>query len=136
MKKILSISIIAFLLIIFIILFSAGCKKDRIERKKYKIIGRWDRVPMSKSELDKQVVWNFFDGDTLITEDNSILDTANYFIDTKHYRYYLNISDLGINLDGKYLIDKLKDDILMLQRTANNAGDSEGAYIRIEFIKQ
>ena len=91
---------------------------------------------MSISELDKQVVWNFFDDDILITENNSILDTANYFIDTKHYRYYLNISGLGINLDGKYLIDKLKDDILMLQRMANNAGDSEGAYIRIEFIKQ
>ncbi len=136
MKKILSINTITYLLIIFIIFFSAGCKKDRIEKRKYEIIGSWKRVPMSISELDKQVVWNFFDDDILITENNSILDTANYFIDTKHYRYYLNISGLGINLDGKYLIDKLKDDILMLQRMANNAGDSEGAYIRIEFIKQ
>ncbi len=127
-----------YVLILFItlsIIASLGsCKKS----KEKKIIGKWELVPMSKDEQDNLQVWEFYDGDKLVVvKENFTDDVGNYFIETKLFQSFVNISDLDPiinNQNGKYRIEKLKKDIMILHRIYDEEGDSD--FVRKEFTKQ
>ena len=127
-----------YVLILFItisIIVSLGsCKKQ----KEKEIIGKWDLAPMSKNEQDNLQVWEFYEGDKLVVvEENFTDDVGNYFIETKLFHSFVNISDLDAKVtsqNGKYRIEKLKKDIMILHRIYDEEGGSY--YVRKEFTKQ
>lgn len=127
-----------YVLILFItlsIIVSLGsCKKQ----KEKKIIGKWELAPMSKDEQDNLQVWEFYDGGQLIVVTETLPDdNGEYFIETELFHSFVNISGLDPKVtsqNGKFRIEKLKKDIMILCRIYDEQGDSY--FYRKEFTKQ
>ncbi|RLD49767.1 MAG: hypothetical protein DRI94_10440 [Bacteroidetes bacterium] len=124
--------IVTFLLIISLF---ASCKKHVIS----KIEGEWKMVPLNEYFLDKNVTWNFAEGDNLIiTEvatDTTIIDSAKYEIKVNVIgKKTILITDRKSN-NGTYLINKLNKSVLKLERTVKDDGESAGAFLWYEFVK-
>lgn len=114
---------ILFLSIIVIFIFSCAKSKEN------KLIGIWTLVDYNNPQNDK-TTWEFkSDGTLWIKNDSVFVDTAEYDFQTESMRYYVDIVGMGLKnvYDGKYHIDKLTKDLLMIQ--------SQNPFYRYEFIK-
>ena len=133
MKNLRTYRILFFSLFLSFIFFIIGCgKKYEVE-----IVGNWQETPMT----DKPVyscVWTFYDDNSIkIKENPDTIYKAEYSIEKKFNFHFVTITNLEetLMLNGKYRIDELKDGILKLQRVELENGESDGAYLRKEFIK-
>lgn len=134
MKKIFNVVII-FLVSFFVISSFGSCKKA----KEKKIVGNWRLVPETKPIQGQSVTYFVFSDDNKvnrITEDTLI---ADYSISSENLQYYLQIIGFDIayvDLGGKYSINELSKDILIITRIQKSNGDKGGAFKRLEFVKE
>ncbi|MCK4661972.1 MAG: hypothetical protein KAT68_03860 [Bacteroidales bacterium] len=133
MKNLRTYRILFFSLFLSFILFIIGCgKKYEVE-----IVGNWEETPMTDKPVNTRV-WTFYDDNSMkIEETADTVYKAEYSLEKKFNFHFVTISNLerGLLFNGKYRIDELKDGILKLQRVELENGESDGAYLRKEFIK-
>ena len=124
--------IVTFLLIISLF---ASCKKHILS----KIEGEWKMTPLNEYYLDKDVTWNFAENDKLIiTEvatDTTIVDSAKYEIKINATGKRTVIITEREKNNGTYLINHLDKNLLKLQRSEKENGETEGAFLWYEFVK-
>ena len=117
-------------LIVSLLFFGFYACNSFVEKRTEKLQGNWNRIPITN---ENKIVWSFLKENMLIrTEHDTILDTAQYSLELKQGRYYLDILNLNYDLNGKYIILKCNDEILILQRVE---AEYEGAFLRREFVK-
>lgn len=136
MKSNISFRYVLILFITISIIASLGsCEKS----KEKKIVGTWELAPMNEYEQNNPVVWEFYDGTKLMIYKNDLeIDTANYSISAKRFKYFINISglqEMATGLDGKYRIEKLTKDILIIHRVYDDEYKND-YFVRKEFSKQ
>lgn len=124
-------NLIAILLLLSIF---TSCKKKALS----KIDGDWKLIPLNEYFIDKDVTWNFTDGNLTITEistDTSITENSKYELKvTAAGKKYLTISERKKN-NGKYLILTLHKNVLKLERVEKEDGETAGAFLWYEFVK-
>ncbi|MBE9469539.1 MAG: hypothetical protein IMY72_14630 [Bacteroidetes bacterium] len=134
MKKTLNI-VIAFLISFFVISFFGSCEKA----KEDKIVGDW-RLISEKEPVPEELVTHFvfFDDNTVkLVSDVTLI--ADYSVSSENLHYYLKIIGFEvsfISLGGKYLINELSKDVLKITRVELSNGEKNGAFKRLEFIKE
>jgi len=112
-----------------------SCQK----KQEKKISGEWNYVYLSNVSNTTQT-WDFSNDKNLyrkITTDTTIIDTANWKIDTKVFeRPLLIISNFKDSLNnGIYEVLTLNKKYLVAQRISFLNGTTGGAFNRIEFYK-
>lgn len=133
----------AILLILAVIIIS-GCK----DSKERNIIGEWQKINFTEEE--DTIIWSFFDGGKLtISISDSVRDSADYVLSSNVLEYYIDVEgfchpvedttnveyDYSSCEDGRYKINKLSNDILILQRLSNGDGSSNATFRYYEFTK-
>lgn len=103
------------------------------------IVGTWRHGNIS-DQYDS-VVWKFHDDGVVevIRDPNcNSLDTCfgTYFVEGMLHIPYVTIEDIGDDINGKYQADELSNKFLKMTRKELEDGESEGAYLRREFVKQ
>lgn len=96
---------------------------------------------MSSADTGKTQLWTFNNSAELIRvihrNDSLFYDTAAWEVEKKiDEPKYLTVKGLDGYFDGKYQILKLNKKFLFLQRTNLNDGNSNGAFLRLEFSKE
>ena len=113
---------------IMILLSILSCSKS----KQKKLIGTWELIPMNSVDTGSVTTWTFYDNNSLIiskTSDTISYDTATYQFTEKFFKYYIDIYGYDIYSDGYYFIEKINNNILILQMEHPN-------YYRREFTKK
>lgn len=130
---------IFYILLLGIILVSAGCSKSKLENK---IVGDWTQLSVGQNELkNKVVVWTFTADHKIYRsttyEDEVTIDTASWSLNVKFaQKNILTIENLDpMWLDGKHIIHEL-DDYMKLQRVEFTNGHSDGSFYWSEFEKK
>jgi|GEM_PF-1897218 len=119
--------IIPFLLLTIFLMVSCAKSKEN------KLIGKWKQIDYNNLNSTDSITWEFkADGTLWISNDTAYTDTAVYDFQSHSMRYYVQISGLGTSKsdddwDGLYHIDKLTNDVLMLQ--------CQDPFLRWEFMK-
>lgn len=115
--------LIIFLLIISI-LSIAGCKKS----KQNKLTGSWELLPQTADVQYDEKIYKFDSGNILyITTNDSLVDTADYRLESDFFKYYVVITGIGGGVDGRYYIEKMNRKVLILQ--------CQAPYLRKEFTR-
>lgn len=128
-------------------LLAIGCRG----KKEEKLVGEWKQIPFVDPEtVTSYNFWIFYPGDALIIKDSVI---EGDLIESIQYTYDLDGSKLRIFGDwgyapaagdprGEYWIDQLNDDYLKMTKRKHPAdtawwgGSEEGAFLRIELVRQ
>ncbi len=120
--------LISFFIITVFLLVSCAKSKEN------KLIGKWNLVDYNNPNSTDTTTWEFkADGTLWVMQDTIHIDTADYDFQTQSMRYYVVIIGLGPtksddDWDGKYHIDKLTKDVLMLQ--------CQDPFLRWEFTRK
>ena len=133
--------LLASVFFVLLLLFSASCKKS----KEKKIVGAWSYVPTSNvNNPDNQQVWTFDGTNKLKVEvaesDTTYIYNGNYVVSSKFMKgNYVDITGIYVYWNGLYKIEKLKDDVMVLNRVEKSddfENKEEGAFLWKEFIKK
>ena len=132
-----------FIIVIISIIYSTSCTKS----KENKLVGVWEyQVLKNISSNKEQQLWTFDGTDKLtidITNPDTILNySGTYNVSSKFMGingYYVNIKGIYSLWNGLYKIEKLKDNILVINRVKKNE-DSEnqqegGEFLWKEFVR-
>jgi hypothetical protein len=112
-----------------------GCK--RIQEKR--IIGEWTVENLRRNDVPGK--WIFYDNNTvdIINDDNALNDTLHgeYGIKSKMQNYvYIDCgSSYDRLLNGKFYIEKMKKNKMILTRREYLTGEKGGAFLQREFYK-
>ena len=138
MKKYL---LVVSVLVLFVFL-GVSCKKS----KENKITGEWTYLPLNNVEnTTSKQVWTFDGTNKLKIEvagtDTTFVYDGEYVVSSKFMKgYYVNVTGIYLYWNGLYKIEKLKSDVLILNRVEKNS-DSEypdedgGVFLWKEFSK-
>ena len=135
MKKFFGILI----LIATVAVIISGCRGSQ----QNKLIGTWKQIPFTKP-TGSETLWEFYAGDALVV---SNYDTAGVFMDSISYTYSIDRSTFDVFGDGTYLpgagdprgefwVDELTDTNFKITKRKHPDGSTDGAYLRLEFVKQ
>ncbi len=116
----------------------SSCSKAKEEEK---IIGSWSKVFLRADEADQILIWTFDEGQALYTTkyetDTIKIDTAQFVIDKKFPSiFYIDITGLDLDENGRYQVIKLNKKILVIERIAYSNGSVPGSYLWREFVKK
>ena len=130
-------------LVVLLVFVGSSCKKTKENR----IVGEWSYVPLNNVDNpSNDQVWTF-DGSNKLNVVVKEIDTTytyngSYEISSKFMNgYYVDITGIFKYWNGRYKIEKLKDNVMILNRVEKNA-DSEnpteegGAFLWKEFVKK
>ncbi len=138
-------NIIIVLILAFTIPF-IGCRN----KEDQKLVGTWKEIPFVKPEEALEIkIWSFYAGDALEIESTSQAGE----VDTLLYTYNIDGSTLKIfgdgvygpatgDVRGEYWVDALDKEFLKMTKrkhpsdTAYWGGSTDGAFLRIELVKQ
>lgn len=114
--------------LIFLILVASlalfSCKK----KKEAKVIGTWELLPQNIQERDHTVYWTFMADQNIIrVMDDTLSDTGTWSLEDDFFKYFIKISDLDANVNANYWIEKVNNEVLILQ--------AQSPYIRKELVK-
>ncbi len=138
MKKYL---LVVSVLVLFVFL-GTSCKKS----KESKITGEWKYLPLNNVEnTSNKQIWTFDGTNKLKIEvagtDTTFVYDGEYVVSSKFMKgYYVNITGVYLYWNGLYKIEKLKSNVLILNRIERNS-DSEspekegGVFLWKEFSK-
>ncbi|RLD61432.1 MAG: hypothetical protein DRJ01_07905 [Bacteroidetes bacterium] len=134
MKKILNIVIV--IIVSFFVISSFGsCKKA----KEKKIVGNWRLVTEKEPVQGQTVTYFVFSDDNIVKRISGDTLVADYSVLSEDLHYYLQINGFDVSfvdLGGKYSINELSKDILIITRIQKSNGDKGGAFKRLEFVKE
>jgi len=101
-----------------------SCKKA----KENKLIGEWRLLPQNASDRNDTVIYRFESNQILYRIKNGVwVDTGDYEVKSEFFKYYVVIKNLNQYDDANYYIEKIKNNILILQ--------CYSPYLRKEFVK-
>ena len=122
-------------------IFFLSCKKS----KENKLIGTWVNQPLESTtdESDFEQLWTFDAASGLVVKsistDTVITMSGIYSVSSKNMGmsgYYIQITNVDGLLDGKYRIKKLDDSKMSLHRIELADGNTAGAFLWKDFLKQ
>jgi hypothetical protein len=124
------------ILSVFVLIFTACTKNDAGT-----LSGDWEFVYFSSNSTGETQTWTFDGSSTL---DISITKTDTVLTNTGTYSYYsksfskdeLDLGSLGSYTDGKYVIHKLKNGHLAIERISLPNSNEKGAFMWKEFIRK
>lgn len=114
-------------------LTTLSCKKEKVR----KLQGTWKLIEFNQSTPSSTAdgFWRFKDDMVIrIAQDTTPTDTANYTIEVNITKSYLIFSDFQFDhlaLNGKWLIQKLNEDVLILI-TEEAGGQTAREFYKIE----
>jgi hypothetical protein len=118
-----------------------------LKSKEEAIVGNWEyQVLQNVENATEKQIWSFDAASnvkvTVTTADTSYSTKGTYIMSKKSMGlrgYYIQIKDLYVanaNVSGFYKINKLKKDILVINRIEKEDGKTDGAFLWSEFIKK
>jgi hypothetical protein len=105
--------------------------------KENKLTGTWKQeIPLAYEPVIKET-WSFTDEKNVIrqiySQDTTLIDTGQFYVNTTARRNYLVIENLDYNLNGTYIMLKQTKEMLLLQRVE---AEYAAAFLRKEFTKE
>lgn len=107
--------------------------------------GTWTQETFQHDSVKTPEIWTFSDSGLLIENVSNQKNrnvTGNYTLSSKGLKSFLQITEFGSGMDGKYLIEKFGGKrlvILRIEKDPDHVGEGEpitaGAYIRKELYK-
>ncbi len=103
-----------FLFVVIIGLTNCAKKKQNL------LIGSWENVPLTEADTLHTEIWTFDAGDGFTYEMDSAKYNAKYQFISKSFNAFADIAGVdtqitGLAFDGLYKIEKINDDVLVLQ---------------------
>jgi len=113
------------------------------KRTEVKIIGEWKVVNVGQESFPADATWTFNDGGKLdIFHDINGLPTGTVSGEWESFARnafvpHIEIKGLGPKgMDGKWRVEKLNKDFLVITRIEFGTGETAGAFLRREFQKK
>lgn len=121
---------------ISLVLIFLSCNKME-EVKENKLSGTWKQeIPLAYEPVIKET-WSFTDEKYIFrqiySQDTTLIDTGQFYVNTTARRNYLVIENLDYNLNGTYIMLKQTKEMLLLQRIE---AEYAAAFLRKEFTKE
>ena len=91
-------------------------------------MGEWELVPIAASDTAFDELWSFSEDNNLYRiRQDTIIDTAYYFLEDEYNSLFISIHSLDFYTDGNYSVKELSDRILIIEQV--------NPYIHKEFVK-
>ncbi len=126
------------ILSVFVLLGTSCAKKTES-----KIVGEWQLVSVGDCGWADSAAWVFYSGGDLSVEydpvmnDGTIKQLGTWEVYTRSLvTPYLEVGGSVGGLDGHWKIEKINNKKLILQRIEFPNGETQGAFLRREFLKK